>query len=148
MNQKAKAAEFVQEGYGFNVTVTGRNVQVTDAMKAYAMEKIAKIERFSTRIIDLVMTMDIQKLDHRVDIMIKLNDILIKSHAVSENMYASIDLAIDKIQSQIRRYKRRLQDHQAKPHSEAIEMTVNVLRPNVEQYLVDINDEIEDENLQ
>ena len=45
MNRKAKL--LAEELKGYNVAVTGRHVQVTEAMKDYALEKVAKIERFS-----------------------------------------------------------------------------------------------------
>lgn len=125
MSRKTRAAEFIEEGY--QIDVTGRNVQVTEPMKAYAMEKILKIERFNIRIIDVNVTMDIQKLDHRVDIVLKVDRIKIKSHANSGDMYASVDMAVDKLQSQLRKYKDRIRDHQAK-HTSTIDMNVNVLR--------------------
>ncbi len=48
MSRKTKALEFVGEGLNFNIT--GRHIQITDAIKSYAMEKVSKIERFSNRI--------------------------------------------------------------------------------------------------
>lgn len=144
MSRKSKALEFVHEG--INISVTGRNVQITDPMKNYAIEKISKIERFSTRVVDVQVTMDIQKLVHRVDIVLKVEHIIIKASASTENMYASIDKAADKIQSQFRRYKERIKDHQAKPVEE-IEMRVNVIEPmKEEEEIVEINADIEAEN--
>lgn len=142
MSRKSKAAEFVLEEHP--VTVTGRNVHITDAMKAYALEKIAKVEKFNLRIVDIVVTMDIQKLEHRVDIVLKVDHIKVKSHAASDNMYASIDFATDKLQNQLRRYHRRIREHQAKGVSD-IEVNVNVMGPT-EEYLNDLNGDIEEEN--
>ena len=130
MSRKSKAAEFIEEGY--NIDVVGRNVQVTDSMKSYAMEKVLKIERFNLRIIDVSITMDIQKLDHRVDIKLKIDHIKIKSQATTTDMYASIDLAVDKIQSQLRKYKDKIRDHQAR-HASSIDMKVNILK-RVEEF--------------
>jgi putative sigma-54 modulation protein len=134
MNRKAKAAEFV--GEGFNTTITGRNVLVTDAMKQYALDKISKIEKFNLRVIDVVILMDTQKVDHRVDIILKLDHILIKAHAATEDMYGSIDQAVNKIQTQIRRYRRKIRDHQAKGVS-TIDINVNVLSPVEEIFDID-----------
>lgn len=145
MKGKAKAAEFVDEGY--KIHVTGRDVLVTEAMKNYAIEKISKIERFSSRIIDVVVTMDIQKLDHRVDIVLKVDHIKIKSQAASTDMYASIDRAVEKIENQLRKYKSRIQEHTAKGLS-VIDLKVNVLKRPEEQELLDINLDIEEENRQ
>jgi ribosome hibernation promoting factor len=143
MTRKSKAAEFVQESW--DVQVTGRNVLVTDSMKDYAIEKLSKIERFSNRIVDINVIMDIQKLDHRVDIIAKVDNVKIKSHAASEQMYASIDMAVAKLTEQLRRYKTRIQDHQSLGHEE-VAMQVNVYAPPTEEEL--INEEIEAENAQ
>lgn len=142
MSRRSKAAEFLEDVY--NISVTGRHVVVTDAMKDYVIEKISKIERFSDRIIDAVVTMDVQKLEQRVDIVLKVNHLKIKSHAVSDDMYTSIDKAVHKLETQLLRYKDKLQDHQTKGVA-AIDMKVNVLRSASVDELVELNDEIESE---
>lgn len=141
MGRKSKASEFVQEGW--DIQITGRNVLVTDPMKDYAMEKISKIERFSNRIVDVNVTMDIQKLEHRVDIIVKIDNAKIKSHAASDNIYASIDLAVAKLLEQLRRYKTRIQNHHSVGHEE-VAMHVDIYASPSEEDL--INDEIEAEN--
>lgn len=127
------------------VNVTGRHVMITEAMKDYAKEKTLKLERFGLRIWDINILMDIQKMQHIVKVEFKVNGFPLKSTAVSENMYASIDSAIDKVQAQLRRYKSRLTDHHAKGHKE-IEMRVQVLERPKNLELVAINDEIDEEN--
>ncbi|MEM1283504.1 MAG: ribosome-associated translation inhibitor RaiA, partial [Chlamydiota bacterium] len=145
MSNKSKAAAFAGEGY--EIHVTGRNVLVTEAMKTYAVEKVGKIERFSDRIIDVVVTMDIQKVDHCVDLKMKVGNFHVKSHARTEDMYASIDQAVKKIERQLVRYKGRMQDHHARP-LESVDMEVNVLRAPSDMELDEINDAIEDETIQ
>ncbi len=140
MNRKAKAAEFIDEGY--EVSVTGRNVEITDAMRDYAREKISKMERFSQRIIDVHVMMEVQKLLQKVDIVMKVDNIKIKSSAVNGDIYASIDEAAHKLQSQLVRYKQRIQDHHCKP-TNVVDMRVNVIRPLTNAELNEINDEID-----
>jgi putative sigma-54 modulation protein len=142
MNQKTKIIQNIE---GYNISISGRHVQVTESMKDYAMEKISKIERFSPRLIDVVVTMDIQKLDHRVDIVLRFDNIKVKSHAASTDMYASIDAAVDKLQNQIRRYKNKIQDHHARG-LKAVDMIVNVVHPHLEDAVNEVNMEIEEEN--
>lgn len=141
MSRKSKAAEFIEEGY--NITVTGRNVQVTDSMKDYAIEKVSKIERLVDRIIDVNITMDIQKIEHRVDMSMKLNNIKINSQAISNDMYVSIDMAAHKLETQLLKYKARLNDHHTKNHA-SVDMNVSVFAAPQESD--EINDEIESEN--
>lgn len=124
---------------GYNVTITGRHMMITEAMKQHAMEKLSKLDRIASRIIDVHVLMDIQKLEHRIDIIIRFNHIKIKVHACSEDMYTSIDRAVDKLQSQIRRYKERLHTHQAKMPS-IIDMNVDVISvPSLDELNQDID---------
>lgn len=143
MKGKAKAKEF--QGEGYKIHVTGRDVLVTDAMKDYAIEKLSKIERFTSRIIDVHVTMDIQKLDHRVDIVIKVDHVKIKSSATSTDMYASLDRAVEKIEKQLRRYKTRIREHTAKPIN-IVDLKVNVYKRPEEEEIEDFNIDIEDQN--
>jgi len=137
---KQKMAEFDQ---GYNIQVTGRHVQVTEPMKAYAVDKLSKLERIGNRIIDIHVTMDIQKLTHKVDIVMKYGHTLITSHASSTDMYATIDIAVDKLQKQLRRYKTKLTDHHAKEYP-VVEMPVTVYATELEQIdEVEANAEIE-----
>ncbi len=143
MKGNAKAKEFVGEGY--KIHVTGRDVLVTDAMKDYAIDKLSKIERFTSRIIDVHVTMDIQKLEHRVDIVIKVDHVKIKSHASSTDMYASLDRAVEKLERQLRRYKTRIREHTAKPIN-IVDLKVNVFKKPEDEEIEDINIDIEDQN--
>lgn len=144
MNRKTKIAEFLEAGY--NIHVTGRHMHVTDAMKDYAIEKVSKIERFSPRIIDVNIIMDIQKLEHRAEIILKVGNIKIRGQAISEDMYLSIDRATTKIEAQLRKYKTKLEDHhQASLHKD-VEMNVNIFGTPREEELAEINSEIEAQN--
>lgn len=144
MNRKSKAAEFIDEEYSLNIN--GRNVLVTEGMKNYVMEKLAKLDKYGTRIIDIVVTMDIQRYQQQCDIIVKLNQIKIKASSSTDNMYVSIDQAVDKLQTQLKKYKQRIQDHHARP-LEVVDMLVNVIRPSIEGGVSEINDEIEAENI-
>ncbi len=146
MVDKAKiAAKFAEEeAQGYRLTLLGRHLLVTEAMKNYAMEKIAKIERFHTHVLDIHVTMDIQNLEHVVDILVKFEHVRIKVHAGSTDMYASIDKAVARLRKLMGRWKNRIQDHTAKKLS-SIDMNVNVVnRPYNE--VEEFNAEIEAEN--
>lgn len=142
MSRKAKALEFVNEGY--DIAITGRNVLVTDAMRDYAMEKIAKIERISPRVVNVTVTMDIQRFEQRVDIVAKINNLKVKSHAVTDNMYASIDKAVDKLEAQLRKYKTKIQNHHARG-VKSIDINVNVIQAHLDDEVADVNSDIDEE---
>ena len=145
MNERTKAE--TKEKFGtleYPMHVIGRHVSVTEPMKAYAIDKLVKsVDRYGVRAIEVTVTMDVQKLSHVVDFIILVNNTKIKVSGRSENMYTSIDLAIDRLNAKLRRYTKRLKEHHAKGISE-IDMNVNVIK------LVpadDINDLIEEESL-
>ena len=110
-SRKEKGAEFDQ---GYNVMVTGRHMHITEGMKQHAVDRISKLEHIADRIIDVNVTMDIQKLGHCVEILMKYGHTLIRSHAQTTDMYVSIDQAVNKLENQLRRYKSKLRDHHKK----------------------------------
>ena len=111
--RKERIAEF---GQGYKIHVTGRHVQITDGMKQHAVEKVSKLEHIDDHIIDVEVIMDIQKLSHSVEIVMKCGHTRICSHATTTDMYVSIDQAVNKLDHQLRRYKTKLHDHHKKGH--------------------------------
>jgi putative sigma-54 modulation protein len=131
-------------GHEYPIHVIGRHVDITPPMKAYAVEKLTKAKRFGGRIVEATITMDVQKLSHTVDFILNVNNARVKVSATSDNMYASVDQAVAKLESKLRKYMGRLHEHNAKGISE-IEMNVNVIEGP--QNIDEINDQIEEENL-
>ena len=128
---------------GYTIAIHGRHVQVTEPIRDYILEKLEKIERFSPHLIDAVITLDVQKLEHKVDIVLRFDHFKVKVHGISENMYASIDKAIDKLVSQVRKYKDRIKEHHAKNHQIA-NMALNVYQKKSQEEI--FSDAIEREN--
>lgn len=139
MSRRSIAEKF--QGDVYDISVTGRNVLVTDAMQQYAIDKISKIDRFSNRVVDVNVVMDIQKIEHRCDIIMKVDQIIVRSSATSDNMYASIDKAVDRLKSQLSRYKRRIREHQIKGTT-AVDIEELILAPTSNEELEAYNDEI------
>ncbi len=144
MVDKEKFAQ-QEEALGYRLTIMGRHVYVTEAMKNYAFDKLSKIDRFHSHVLDLHVTLDIQKLEHSCVIVLSFDHFRVKVSASSTDMYASIDRAVDKLQSKIRRWKGRIQDHHKKSLS-ATDMQINVLQKPFNN-LEEINEEIELSNM-
>lgn len=139
MKDKVKFEE--EEAMGYRIDIMGRHVEVTEPMKAYARDKLSKIERFHNHIMYIHVTLDIQKLEHVCTILLKIDHIKIKAHAVTTDMYVSIDKAVERLQNLLRRYKEKIQDHHKKALS-IVDMQVNVLERPVDD-VGEINAEIE-----
>ncbi len=88
-----------------NITVTGRNVDVTPALKKYAEDKIGKFGKYLHNITEATVTFSIQKHFHKVDLLIRANGTVLQAEGVTEELYASIDDAYAKLEKQARRLK-------------------------------------------
>ena len=126
----------------YPIHVTGRHLHVTDAMKNYATQKVSKLERIAPRILDVHVIMDVQKIDNRVDIILKYANTIIKSHAATTDMYASVDMAVHKLEAQLRKYLSRIHDYYAKGHEER-EIEEKIYLAELDEF--DLNDQIEKE---
>lgn len=130
----------------YTVSVIGKNIEITKPIRDYIEEKISKIEKITNHIIEVDVRLDVQKLNHTVDILLKFSHFRVKVGAITENMYSAIDKAFERLHTKLLRWKSRIQDHHARGVS-VTEMEINVLdhgRDEVEQ----INEEIADANNQ
>ncbi len=144
MVDKDKFAE--EEALGYNVYIVGRNFQLTDPMRQHVWDKLVKIERFHNHIMDVHVTLDIQKTDHVCVISCHFNHIKVKVESRSTDMYASIDKSIQKLQRLFSKWKGKLQDYHKKPMN-VVDMSVNVYRRPPADEVEEINHEIDAENM-
>jgi putative sigma-54 modulation protein len=94
------------------VTVTGRNLELTPPLKDYLLEKLQRSQKHFDQALIATALLSVAKnpsvaLNQTAEITIKLNGSLIRGEESTENMYASIDLVADKIERQLRKYKTR-----------------------------------------
>lgn len=127
------------------ISITGRHMLITEAMKEYAKEKLLKIDHKAHNILDVHVTMDIQRQEQRVDIIMKAGRFVLKSHASTPDMYVSIDKAVAKLLARLSKYKTRMQNHHAKTLS-VVDVEVNVIKSAFNE-VDEINDAIIEENL-
>ena len=91
------------------IKVTGRHVNVTEAMKDYAIKKVEGLHLDYPRIIDAQVILDVQKIRHIAEVILHCaNHITIEATAESTDMYASVDQVMDKIAQQMRKYKTKI----------------------------------------
>jgi len=94
------------------VSVIGRHIEVTDALKQYATEKFGRLEKYLPQNVKAVVTLSVvKKVHHTAEAAIKSNGLLIQASEETEEMYSAIDLLVEKIERRVRRYKEKLVDH-------------------------------------
>ena len=93
-----------------NIILSGRNIEVTEALKNAVEDKLSKYEKYFKSDIDVHATMGVQKNRQIFEVTIPLkNDVIIRVEESSEDMYSSIDLAVDKLARQIQKHKTKLE---------------------------------------
>lgn len=132
------------EGQQYNLTVVGKHIEITDAIRNYVLEKLSKIERIADRIIDVHVSLDSQKLENSCSILMNFNHFQIKVMASTDQLYSAIDKATDRAIALIRKYKSKLQSKRFKDLT-AVDIHVNVINPLNDEIGI-INDEIIAEN--
>ena len=97
--------------------VTFRHMEPTDALKAYARERMERVKKYLPDPIACHVVLSTERHNHRIDVSFQLhNGLSIAGHETTENMYSSIDLVIAKIERQVRKYKGKLEGMKARPH--------------------------------
>jgi putative sigma-54 modulation protein len=87
------------------IAFTFRNIDSSDAIKGYATEKITKLQKYLRAPLDAEITVSLERHLHRVDVNVAADGHRFAGHEESEDMYASIDLVMDKIDRQVREQK-------------------------------------------
>ena len=90
------------------ITIKGKNVEVTDALEKYAEKKVEKLEKYFPGIRDATITQSVQKNKHIVEVTLEGDGILLRGEERTDSMYASIDLVVEKLETQIKRYKGKI----------------------------------------
>jgi putative sigma-54 modulation protein len=93
------------------INITFRNLEATEALKEYAREKIDRVNKYLDRAGEAHVVLSLERHLHHADLTIHAGSFLLRGREKSEDMYASIDLAMDKIERQLRRYKEKLKRH-------------------------------------
>ena len=90
-----------------NLKLTGNHVEITDAMREYVISKIGKITRHFDHVIDVSVILLVEKLKQKVEVNVHVcgKDIFVETD--SEDMYASIDSLVDKLDRQILKHKEK-----------------------------------------
>lgn len=93
-----------------HIYVNGRNIEITDAIKAYVKEKIGKVTTHYDQIQGIEVVLSVIKNPaasgkHVAEVTCKLNAGAIHCQESGESMYESIDLLADKLDRQVKKYK-------------------------------------------
>src|SRR5687768_13881759 len=85
-----------------NISITFRHMDASEAIKSYARDKLAKLQKFLRKPMTAKVTLSLDKLRHVAETRISSGGEHLEAKETSEDMYASIDRVLDKLERQIR----------------------------------------------
>lgn len=91
------------------MTVTGKNIEITDALKNIVSKKLSRLERYFNPEVEVHVTLSVQRKRHIIEVTIPFNGVILRGEETNDDMYTSIDLVVDKLERQIRKQKTKLQ---------------------------------------
>ncbi len=118
------------------IAIRGKNIKLTDALQAYVNDKVNKIEKYFDRAeIDVQVSLEVKREKHIVEVTAYVNGLILRGEEVTDDMYASIDGVIEKIERQIRKYKTRIN---RKLRKDEVDISIESDDPTVEDLIVKV----------
>ena len=93
------------------LNISGHHLDVTPALKGYAIEKLAKIEHHFDSVINVNMILEVQKEIQKAEATIHVSGADLFAKAQNSDMYVSIDQLVNKLDSQIIKHKEKLHSY-------------------------------------
>ena len=93
------------------INITGHHVDVTPALRAYVTEKMQKLVRHFDQVNSVSVILNVEKLQQQAEATVNAGGRTLFATDSAQDMYASIDGLVDKLDRQVRRYKDRITSH-------------------------------------
>ena len=91
-----------------HITITGKNIDLTEGLKGAVEDKLGKLEKYFTEDTDILVTLSVEKERQKIEVTIPVKGNIIRSEQVSNDMYVSIDLVEEVIERQLKKYKKKI----------------------------------------
>ena len=90
--------------------IRGENIEVTDPIREYVEKKIDKLKRYfeTTPTSDVHVNLSVYNDEQQIEVTIPMTDLLLRAEEEHTDLYAAIDLVVDKLERQIRKYKTKV----------------------------------------
>ena len=99
-----------------NIIIRGEKLEVTDAIKSYAEEKVGKLGRYleNADSLEAHVLVKVTNKDQKIEVTIPLTNGILRAEDREDDLYAAIDKVIEKIERQIRKNKTKIQSRKMK----------------------------------
>lgn len=95
------------------ITITGRHVELTDALRNYVENKFERLQRHHEPPTSAQVILTVEKLAQKAEGILQVRGETVYADATEGDMYAAIDALTDKLDRQLKKHKERQTDHHA-----------------------------------
>lgn len=93
------------------LNITGLHVETTDALREFVTTKFAKLEQYFDRINQVYVVLSVEKVKQIAEATVHVNGGELHASSEQEDMYAAIDILVDKLARQLNKHKDKLKQH-------------------------------------
>ena len=88
----------------------GSKIAITDAIRSYIETKIGKLDKYFENPDEITATVLIKEsgINQKIEVTIPIRTTILRGEAANKDLYAAIDLVLEKLERQIRKNKTRL----------------------------------------
>jgi putative sigma-54 modulation protein len=94
-----------------NLNISGHHVEITHSLRQFVKSKFQRLERHFDQLIDTDVILHVEKIRHRAEARLHVSGGTLFAEAEADDMYKSIDALIDKLDTQVRKFKEKRADH-------------------------------------
>ncbi|WP_078429900.1 ribosome hibernation-promoting factor, HPF/YfiA family [Alkalihalobacterium alkalinitrilicum] len=93
-----------------NFNIRGENLEITPALRSYVEKKVSKVEKYfdSTPLSEVHVRLQVMNNENIIEVTIPMPQLLLRAEEKHEDMYAGIDLVVEKLERQIRKHKTKV----------------------------------------
>ena len=106
------------------ISVTFKNLDPSDHLKSYVQNKLDKLDKLLDNPAEANVVLSVEKIRHIAEIKIIGDRLSINWREKTSDMYSSIDMALDKLEKQIKKNKQKIKNHHQGTRSELREKQV------------------------
>ena len=92
------------------ITLRGKNIEITESIEEKVSEKLSKLDKYFivSENVEAKVLVRTYPYVQKIEVTIPTEYVLLRAEVVDQDLYNAIDLVIDKLEGQIRKYKTRL----------------------------------------
>ena len=107
-----------------NIAFAFKNFEPSDHLKKYASRRFEKLGRFlhKSENVEMTVNLSVDKFRHKAEVQIAGDALNLSATEQSEDMYATVDMILDKLEAQIKKHVEKLKEKRriASPVAEAL----------------------------